>query len=116
VTNSPESATREPDQEVWDRIADSPEFKHLLARKKAFIGPAFLFFFVYYLLLPVSIGYAPELMSGPVIGAVTLAYLFALSQFVVGGALAWLYLRASAKFDVLTKEILAQVKDSRGGS
>jgi uncharacterized membrane protein (DUF485 family) len=112
--NSSESATRGTDQVAWDRIANSQEFKHLLARKKAFIVPAFIFFFVYYLLLPVSVGYAPELMSRPVIGAATLAYLFALSQFLVGGVLAWLYLRASAKFDALTKDILAQDKNSRG--
>jgi uncharacterized membrane protein (DUF485 family) len=99
----------------WDRIAASEQFKKLLARKKAFIVPAFIFFFVYYFALPISLGYAPKLMATRVVGNVTLAYLFALSQFVVGGAIAWLYLRAAAKFDLLTKDVLEKFGDSQGG-
>ena len=40
-----------------------------------------VFFVVYYFALPVLVGYAPELMSRPVVGKVNIAYLFALSQF-----------------------------------
>ena len=65
----------------WDRIAETREFKDLLALKKTFIIPAFVFFLVYYFLLPILVGYAPEFMSTRVIGVVNLAYLFALSQF-----------------------------------
>jgi uncharacterized membrane protein (DUF485 family) len=103
------------ERKEWDRIAASEPFRKLLARKKAFIIPAFVFFFVYYFALPISVGYAPKLMSTRVVGNVTLAYLFALSQFVVGGVIAWLYLRASAKFDQLTKNILERIDDSQGG-
>jgi uncharacterized membrane protein (DUF485 family) len=87
----------------------------LLARKKAFILPAFLFFLLYYLLLPILVGWAPTLMSHRVFGAVTLAYLFALSQFVVGWAIAGLYLRASTKFDRLIEDLLTRVDGSEGG-
>ena len=31
-------------QTKWDRVAESPEFKDLMATKKIFIVPAFLFF------------------------------------------------------------------------
>jgi uncharacterized membrane protein (DUF485 family) len=103
------------DQKEWDRIAASEEFKDLLALKKWFILPAFLFFFAYYFVLPISVGYAPKLMSTRVIGTVNLAYLCALSQFVVGWGIAWLYLKASAKFDRLTKDVLRQVENNRGG-
>lgn len=98
----------------WDRIAESRQFKALLALKKVFIVPAFVFFLVYYLCLPLLVGYAPKLMSSRVVGSVTLAYLFALSQFVVGGIIALLYLRASAKFDALAKEIIERAQDPRG--
>ena len=95
-----------PDQAEWDRIATSAQFQDLLARKKAFILPAFLFFLVYYLLLPILVGSAPRLMSNRVLGTVTLAYLFALSQFVVGWVIAGLYLKASTKFDRLISCLL----------
>ena len=98
----------------WDRIANSEEFKHLLAIKRLFIVPAFLFFFIYYFLFPILIGLAPQFMSTPVIGAFTLAYAFAFSQFFVGWIIAWLYLRASARFDQLAADILARVGDPEG--
>jgi uncharacterized membrane protein (DUF485 family) len=54
-------------------------------------------------------------MSRRVIGTVNLAYLFALSQFVVGWTIAWLYLKAASKFDALTKDILANVDGQQRG-
>jgi uncharacterized membrane protein (DUF485 family) len=104
-----------PDRAEWDRIAASAQFQDLMARKKAFILPAFLFFLVYYLLLPILAGCAPTLMSSRVCGTVTLAYLFALSQFVVGWAIAGLYVRASEKFDRLVEDLLMRVNGSEGG-
>jgi uncharacterized membrane protein (DUF485 family) len=92
----------------WDRIAASKEFQNLVAKKRRFIFPTFIFFFVYFFSLPILIGYAPKLMSTPIIGPVTAAYAFALSQFLVGWLIAALYLRASKKFDRLAKEIQAQ--------
>jgi len=107
-----------PDRNPWDRIAGSEQFKDLLQIKKAFIVPAFVFFFVYYFALALLIGYAPELASTRVLGTVTVAYLFALSQFLVGWVIAFLYLLASTRFDALTKDILARVAahgNERGG-
>jgi uncharacterized membrane protein (DUF485 family) len=103
------------DQAEWDRIAASAQFQKLLSEKKAFVVPVFIFFLVYYLLLPVLVGYAPTLMSTRVLGTVTLAYLFAVSQFVVGWIIAALYLQASAKFDKLVKDLLMKVDGSQGG-
>ena len=93
----------------WDRIAASEQFHDLVQIKKTFIVPAFVFFLVYYFALAVLVGYAPKLASTRVIGTVTVAYLFALSQFAVGWIIAGLYLLASAKFDAVTKDILASV-------
>jgi uncharacterized membrane protein (DUF485 family) len=103
-----------PQPEEWSRIAASPEFRRLLAAKRAFIVPVFLFFLGYYLLLPILVGYAPGLMSTRVLGTVTLAYAFALSQFVVGWAIAWLYLRASTRFDALIRDLLGR-RDAPSG-
>jgi uncharacterized membrane protein (DUF485 family) len=103
------------DQAKWDRVATSAQFRDLLARKRAFIIPAFVFFLAYYLLLPILVGYAPKLMSIRIVGTVTLAYLFVLSQFVVGWAIAGLYLKASAKFDCLIQDLLLKLDNPEGG-
>lgn len=94
----------------WDRIAASKEFKDLMATKKTFIVPAFIFFVLYYFALPVLVGYAPQFMEIRVIGRVSLAYLFALSQFFVAWTIAGLYVRAANNFDRLAKDILEKAE------
>jgi uncharacterized membrane protein (DUF485 family) len=102
------SSQRHPQEADWNRIANSARFQQLRAIKKHFIVPVFFFFFAYYLSLPILIGYAPRLASTRIVGTVTLAYLFALSQFVVGWTIAWLYLKASSRFDELVDDVLRQ--------
>lgn len=97
------------EQNQWDRIARSWQFKDLLHVKKLFIVPALSFFFAYYFALALLVGYAPKLASTRVLGTVTVAYLFALSQFVAGWIIAGLYVIASARFDALAKDIIAQI-------
>lgn len=104
---------------TWDTIAESQEFKDLMATKKIFIVPAFIFFVVYYFALPVLVGYAPGFMSTRV-GWVNLAYLFALSQFFVAWIIAGLYVRAANDFDRLSKDIVekavgAKAERDKGG-
>ena len=102
-------------QLTWDTIAESKEFQDLMATKKLFIVPAFIFFVVYYFALPVLVGYAPQFISTKVIGEVNLAYLFALSQFFVAWIIAGLYVRAANNFDRLAKDILVKAEDAKGG-
>lgn len=102
-------------QSTWDKIANSKEFEHLMATKRMFIVPAFIFFVVYYFALPVLVGYAPQFMDTKVIGRVNLAYLFALSQFFVAWIIAGLYVRAANNFDRLAKDILDKSVDAKGG-
>jgi uncharacterized membrane protein (DUF485 family) len=100
----------EAQQSEWDRIAETREFKDLMATKKVFIVPAFVFFLVYYFLLPVLVGYAPQFMATKVIGVVNLAYLFALSQFFMAWTIAWLYVKAAGDFDRLAKDIIEKAE------
>jgi uncharacterized membrane protein (DUF485 family) len=100
-------------QTEWDRLANTQEFKDLMATKKIFIVPAFVFFVVYYFALPVLVGYAPQFMSTKV-GPVNLAYLFALSQFFVAWLIAGLYVKAANDFDRLAKDIV-QKAENKGG-
>ncbi len=98
----------------WNQIAESQEFQDLMATKKTFIIPAFIFFVVYYFALPVLVGYAPAFMSTKVMG-VNLAYLFALSQFFVAWVIAGLYVRVANEFDRLAKDILEKAENGKGG-
>jgi uncharacterized membrane protein (DUF485 family) len=98
----------------WDRLANTQEFKDLMATKKVFIIPAFVFFVVYYFALPVLVGYAPHFMSTKV-GLVNLAYLFALSQFFVAWLIAGLYVKAANDFDRLAKDIVEKAENVKGG-
>lgn len=100
----------EADKTEWDRIAETQEFKDLMATKKTFIIPAFVFFLVYYFLLPILVGYAPQFMATKVIGVVNLAYLFALSQFFMAWTVARLYVRAANNFDNLAKDIIKEAE------
>src|ERR1700744_3737446 len=97
------------------RIAASRQFRDLMATKKLFIIPAFVFFVVYYFALPVLVGYAPHFMATKVLGVVNLAYLFALSQFFVAWIIAALYVKAANDFDQLSRDIMETSEQRQGG-
>jgi uncharacterized membrane protein (DUF485 family) len=90
----------------WEAIANSTRFRELLRAKRRFIIPAMIFFVAYYFALPVLVGYARPLMERRVVGAVNIAYLFALSQFFMAWIIAWLYVRAAARFDRMSRDVL----------
>jgi uncharacterized membrane protein (DUF485 family) len=94
----------------WNKIAEMEEFRALVKTKLKFVATATVFFVSYYFALPVLVGYAPALMETKVIGVVNLAYLFALSQFVMAWVIAALYVRAAARFDRMSEAILAKLK------
>ena len=93
----------------WAEIEAKPAFQSLLGRKAKFIITATIFFLAYYLALPVLVGYWPDLMKKPVWGKVNIAYLFALSQFLMTWALCALYVRAARRWDVMNDELLARL-------
>ena len=97
----------------WDLVAAMPEFRQLLKAKAAFIVPATISFVVFYFLLPISVGYFPKFMDKRVLGPVSIAYLFALSQFFVAWAIAALYVRRAARFDDQSADLLKKLE--KGG-
>ena len=101
-------AEREHQRPDWDEVAASTGFQHLLAVKRSFIVPAFLFFVVYYFGFLLLTAYAPTLISLRAAGVVTLGYLLALSQFVVGWTIAGLYLKTATRFDDLSHDLLGK--------
>jgi uncharacterized membrane protein (DUF485 family) len=99
----------------WNRIAATDGFRKLVKTKLKFIIPATLFFIVYYFALPVLVGYAPELMNRRVIGSVNVAYLFALSQFLMTWVIALLYVRAASRHDRMAREVVEEsIEKGRG--
>ena len=102
--------TADEDRDVadWAKLAASAEFKALLKAKARFVVPATIFFIVYYFSLPLLVGYAPQLMARKVFGVVNIAYLFALSQFLMAWLLAWAYVRAAARFDRMARDVIDQ--------
>jgi uncharacterized membrane protein (DUF485 family) len=97
----------------WAAIERMPEFRALVRAKRAFLAPACLFFVAYYFALPALVGYWPEMMSTRVAGRVNLAYLFALSQFVMAWTLMALYVRRARAFDRMAAELLERVAGGR---
>jgi uncharacterized membrane protein (DUF485 family) len=92
----------------WAAIEAKPEFQDLLARKKRFIVSSTVFFVVYYFALLVLVGFLPDLMKKPVFGKINWAYLFALSQFFMAWALAFIYTRKAAVWDADAAKILSK--------
>lgn len=97
--------TTSPNSPDWDRIAQSPEFRTLMKRKRRFIVWSVAFFTVYYFALPVLTGYF-RFLNTPVFGAMNYAYLFALSQFLMAWVLAFLYIRHANETDRLIEEFV----------
>jgi uncharacterized membrane protein (DUF485 family) len=93
----------------WAAIERSPEFQRLVRAKRAFIIPATAGFILYYFALPALVGYWPGVMSTTVAGRINLAYLFALSQFVMAWALMAAYVRRARRFDRMAARLLEQV-------
>src|ERR1700737_2816317 len=112
-----EAPTPEPavaDAAHWEGLEKTDEFRQLVRARMRFVVPATIFFLVYYFLLPIGNGLAPDLMKTKVVGQVNIAYLFALSQFVMAWVLAFLYIRkANTVFDVLAANVRARA--SAGG-
>ena len=90
----------------WEKIAAHPGFAELKRAKLRFIVPATVFFMLYYMALPVLVGFFPEAMKKPVLGKVNWAYLFALSQFVMTWVLCGLYVRAARRWDKMNAALL----------
>jgi uncharacterized membrane protein (DUF485 family) len=97
----------------WAAIERTPEFRALVRAKRAFIVPASLFFVAYYFALPALVGYWPDLMSTRVAGRINLAYLFALSQFVMAWCLMAAYVRRARAFDRMADDIVRTVRGGR---
>jgi uncharacterized membrane protein (DUF485 family) len=101
----------------WEGLEQTDEFKQLVRARLRFVLPATIFFLVYYFLLPLGNGLAPNFMKTDVIGHVNIAYLFALSQFIVAWILAFFYIRqANRVFDPLAEKVRQRAGRGKGAA
>lgn len=97
-------------QNEWDKIAESSQFKQMIAKKKAFLVPATIFYLVYYFTLPILAGYYKPLMAAKVTQSINFGYVFAVSQFLMAWGLAYLYMKKANQFDETAAEMRMQMK------
>jgi uncharacterized membrane protein (DUF485 family) len=101
----------------WEGLERTDEFKQLVRARMRFVLPATIFFLVYYFLLPLANGLAPEFMRTNVVGHINIAYLFALSQFGMAWLLAFFYIRqADRVFDPLAEKVRQLAARRRGNA
>jgi len=100
------------DNTDYKAIVRSAKFHELLQKKKNFILPMSIFFFVFYFALPIMTSYT-KILNAPAVGAITWAWVFAFAQFVMTWTLCILYTRKSKQFDSMVEQIKEEAK--RGG-
>jgi uncharacterized membrane protein (DUF485 family) len=114
-----EKDTGPPPEEIaqWEGLEQTTEFKQLVRARLRFVLPATAFFLAYYFLLPLLNGLAPGFMRTDVIGHINIAYLFALSEFVMAWLLAFLYVREATRvFDPLAEKVRQRAARGKGAA
>ncbi|MFC7933436.1 DUF485 domain-containing protein [Streptomyces cinereoruber] len=79
--------------EIYLEVQRSPAFQEVRRRYRRFVFPASFAFLAWYLAYVVAATAAPELMARPVAGAVNVAMVAGLGQFLTTFLLTWAYAR-----------------------
>lgn len=104
-------ATQSSDEGIdWHALAHDPAFVALHTQKRRFLWRLMAFAVGYYFLLPIGAAYFTELYRMRVVGPLNVGLLFALSQFIVAWAIAWLYARRAGRYDRLAATIAASAR------
>jgi uncharacterized membrane protein (DUF485 family) len=89
----------------WSAIDSDPRFKELHRRKTRFLWSLMAFSIVFYFALPIGAAYLTDLFKVKVWGVINLGLVFALLEFVVAWAIAFVYARKANAFDAMAEEI-----------
>ena len=99
----------------WQAITADPRFKQLHQDKNRFLWRMMLLALVFYFLLPISTGHFQDILKIKVWGVINVALLFALSQFILAWAIAFVYAkRANSEFDARARAIIDDVHNIQG--
>jgi uncharacterized membrane protein (DUF485 family) len=90
----------------WHAAEESPEFKELVKKRRAWVLPATIFFMAWYFGFIILAGYAPDFMGKEFLtDGFTVGYALALTQFVMVWVLAVAYVRRAGRtFDPLARK------------
>ena len=100
----------------WKAIDSQPAFQDLHGKKMGFLWGLMIFSLVYYFMLPIGAAYFQDIYKIKVWGPVNVGILFALSEFVVAWALAFIYARrANSVFDPMAAAIVRDAEKQMGG-
>lgn len=100
----------------WKAIVADPRFQELHRKKTIFLWSLMVFSVVFYFLLPIGAAYFQELFRVKVWGPVNVGILFALTEFVVAWAIAFIYARrANTEFDTMAADIVRDFEKRYGG-
>ncbi|MGH2745726.1 MAG: DUF485 domain-containing protein [Thermoleophilaceae bacterium] len=106
--SEPRGVTAGPDHHPeidWIAAEQSPEFRELIRKRRAFVLPATIFFLVWYFGFIILAGYAEDFMGESIYEGFTVGYLLAMTQFIMVWGLGWAYLRkADRDFDPLASK------------
>ncbi|MFD3446034.1 DUF485 domain-containing protein [Microbacteriaceae bacterium 4G12] len=103
------NARAEKNEIDYTKIVHSDEFKQLLRVKKNFIVPLSIFFFCFFIALPIMTSYS-KVLNTPAFGAITWAWIFAIAQFIMTWSLCMIYTKKAESFDRLSNRILQKMK------
>ena len=100
----------------WAAINADPRFQTLHRKKTNFLSMLMIISVIYYFLLPIGAAYFPDLFKIKVWGVINVGILFALSEFIVAWAIAFIYSRrANAEFDAMALEIIKDAEKIGAG-
>ncbi|CEH27869.1 DUF485 domain-containing protein [Aneurinibacillus migulanus] len=91
---------------LYTTLIQTGDFQELIQKKKEFIIPMSIFFFVFYFTLPILAAYT-DILTKQAMGHITWAWVYALMQFVLVWVCGYVYVKKSEKFDISAKEILS---------
>ena len=100
----------------WTAIVADPRFQELHRKKTLFLWGLMVFSVVFYFLLPIGAAYFQDLFRVKVFGPVNVGILFAMAEFVVAWAIAFIYARrANTEFDAMAANIVSDFEKRYGG-
>lgn len=91
----------------FEKIEESPGFRNLLKKKKAFLIPSTLLFLGLYILFPIIISYS-DVLNASFVGDISWSWIYALGLFIMTWTLVTVYMKKSAEFDRMANETLKE--------
>ncbi|KEK24716.1 DUF485 domain-containing protein [Bacillus gaemokensis] len=108
-----DSSARRLQSEInYTEVVQSVEFQSLLEKKRKFIIPMSIFFFSFFIALPILTSYS-KVLNKAAFGDVTWAWVFAFAQFVMTWVLCMMYSKKAESFDKASEKILQDMQKGR---